>query len=77
MQKPIRMCIICRQRDLQKNLIRLQCKNKTLIRFTNVGRSFYICKECLNKEDKKLEKMLSNRCKQKIKIIDLESLIYG
>ncbi len=77
MQRPIRMCIICRQRDLQSNLTRLQCKNKTLTHFTNVGRSFYICSECLNKKDNKLEKTLSSECKQKIKIIDLESLIYG
>jgi len=58
--KPIRMCIVCKKRDYQKNLLRFQCKNGKIIKFSNEGRSFYICNECLN--SKRLIKLLSNRC---------------
>ncbi len=59
--KPIRMCIMCKQRDVQSNLIRLQCIDKKLINHSGVGRSFYICKSCI--DNKKLFKMLSHKCK--------------
>ena len=73
----IRMCITCRARDLQTDLIRLQCKDKDLILYTNFGRSFYTCKTCFNKKDKKLLKALSRACKKEIKITNLECLING
>ena len=62
MSKPIRMCIMCRGRFLQNSLIRLQCKQKKLIKYSNIGRSFYICQSCL--DNKKLFKMLSHICKR-------------
>jgi len=55
------MCIVCRNRFAQYELIRLQCKKKELIFFDGVGRSFYVCKECLN--SKKLSKKISYLCK--------------
>ncbi|EDM24616.1 DUF448 domain-containing protein [Caminibacter mediatlanticus] len=58
--KSIRMCIVCKKRDYQKNLLRFQCKNGKIIKFSGVGRSFYICKECIN--SKKLIKLLANKC---------------
>lgn len=73
----IRMCISCRTRDLQKDLLRLQCKDKELINYTNFGRSFYICRECFTKKNKNLLKALSRACKKEIKITNLESLIDG
>ena len=45
-KEPIRMCISCRRRDLQKRLIRLQLVNKQLIPYSGSGRSVYICQEC-------------------------------
>jgi len=63
MNNPIRMCIVCRERVSQKELIRLQCKDKTLISYTGFGRSFYICKNCI--DSKKLYKSLSFKCKSK------------
>lgn len=59
--KPIRMCVVCRKRDFQFNLIRLQCENKKLIYFKGSGRSFYVCKECIN--NKKFVKYISKMCK--------------
>ncbi len=73
----IRMCIGCKSRNLQTDLIRLQCKNRELISYTNLGRSFYICKECFDAKDKKLLKALSRVCKREIKITNLEYLIDG
>jgi len=59
--KPIRMCIVCKKRDFQFNLIRLQCENKKVIYFKGNGRSFYVCKECII--DKKFIKYISKMCK--------------
>lgn len=77
MSNPIRMCINCRDRALQTDLIRLQCKDKILIHYTNLGRSFYICQTCVETKDKKLLKALSRACKKEIKITNLECLIDG
>jgi len=54
MQKnePIRMCIACRERDLQKKLIRLQQDNNTIFPYTGQGRSFYLCSLCSENEKK-------------------------
>jgi len=49
---PVRMCISCRQRDEQKNLFRLTCKDGNLDKFDGNGRSFYICQNCLTLEKK-------------------------
>jgi predicted RNA-binding protein YlxR (DUF448 family) len=52
MQKnePIRMCIACRERDLQKKLIRLQQDNNNIFPYTSQGRSFYLCTLCSENE---------------------------
>ncbi|HHB93937.1 MAG TPA: DUF448 domain-containing protein [Campylobacterales bacterium] len=54
MQKnePIRMCIACRERDLQKKLIRLQQNNNNIFPYTGQGRSFYLCSLCSENEKK-------------------------
>ncbi|MDF1880705.1 DUF448 domain-containing protein [Sulfurimonas sp. MAG313] len=58
---PIRMCLQCRQRFPQKELIRLQCKDKTIQAFDGLGRSQYVCYTC--SENPKLVKQLAGRCK--------------
>ena len=63
MSKPVRMCIVCKERCLKAELIRLQCKNGALSLYSGNGRSFYICTSCLNKNNKKLLKSLSHKCK--------------
>jgi len=60
----IRTCVVCRERMAQKLLNRLQCKDKKLIAFSGIGRSFYICDNCLENESK-LEKALYRNCKNK------------
>ena len=60
--KAIRMCISCRSRHEQKILVRLQCKEGLLETFTNSGRSFYLCNDCLSNE-KKIIKTLMRQCK--------------
>jgi len=83
LEKPLRMCIGCRSKISQKQLLRLQCdENKKLVPFTNYGRSFYICKECIehtlteNKNKKKLEQTLFRVCKNKDEyIIQLKEIL--
>jgi len=60
----IRTCVVCRIKMAQKLLNRLQCKDKKLIAFSGIGRSFYICDSCLE-NDSKLEKALYRHCKNK------------
>ena len=59
---PTRMCITCRGRFLQHALLRLRCLDKSLQHFTNSGRSFYLCQECLKNENKVI-KSLMRQCK--------------
>jgi predicted RNA-binding protein YlxR (DUF448 family) len=44
--QPIRMCIMCRKREAQSRLYRLQIIDDLLVFFSGSGRSFYLCKEC-------------------------------
>ena len=60
--RPTRMCISCRDRQEQKLLMRLQCKEGSLEVFSKTGRSFYICKVCLENE-KKISKSLMRQCR--------------
>lgn len=46
MSNPVRMCIVCRERFLQTQLVRLQYKESKLIYFSGEGRSFYLCLKC-------------------------------
>lgn len=55
------MCICCRGRFEQKALHRLQCKNQSIIKYEGIGRSFYVCENCV--ESKKLEGLLAKECK--------------
>jgi len=62
----IRMCVSCRNRDAQSTMLRLQCINGELNKFIGSGRSFYLCKNCLE-EDKKISKTLMRQCRSKEK----------
>lgn len=74
LKKPIRTCIVCRDKFEQNVLLRFKSKDKKIYAFDNKGRSFYICKECISileeetentKNIKKLEKALCRECKNK------------
>ncbi len=67
--KPIRMCIVCKKRIYQKDLIRVQCINGKIVDFAGFGRSFYVCKDCIKKSEKKLLKPFSRFCKQDKKTV--------
>ncbi|QOY51272.1 hypothetical protein [Candidatus Sulfurimonas baltica] len=60
--QPLRMCISCRERDTQSNLLRLQCVETQLSLFRGTGRSFYLCKIC-QQDQKKVLKALMRQCK--------------
>jgi len=55
------MCVVCKSRLAQNEMLRLQCKEKEIISFSGQNRSFYICKSCIN--DKKLDKIIQRICK--------------
>ncbi len=59
---PIRMCIACRSRYPQNTLIRLKQVEKEIIAFDGTGRSFYLCRECL--ENPRKVEGLSKRFRQ-------------
>lgn len=56
------MCVSCRKRDIQSELLRLQCSDGALERFKGCGRSFYLCQECILSE-RKVSKALMRQCK--------------
>ncbi|RDU74605.1 DUF448 domain-containing protein [Helicobacter anseris] len=57
--KPIRMCVVCRTRFIQRELIRLKVLNEKLVFFDGFGRSIYLCVDCLGdlKVHHKLQKL--------------------
>jgi len=57
----VRMCVVCRQRINRDEMLRLQCQDENIIKFSGHGRSFYLCKNCIN--DKKLGKIIQKICK--------------
>jgi predicted RNA-binding protein YlxR (DUF448 family) len=65
------MCIGCKERMNQNEMLRLKCENKKLVSYDHYGRSFYICNKCIehalteNKNQKKLEHALYRVCKSK------------
>jgi len=69
---PIRMCVSCRKRVKQKELMRLQKLENNVVLFSGAGRSFYICFDCIN-NDKHFLKKVSGRLK--INIESLEEVI--
>ncbi len=40
------MCIACRTRESQHDLIRLQLQEGDVVSFSGTGRSFYLCHSC-------------------------------
>ncbi|MDQ1325958.1 MAG: uncharacterized protein QG564_1082 [Campylobacterota bacterium] len=60
--QPIRMCVACRNRFPQKDLIRLKQEGKDIVAYDGKGRSFYLCDEC--SIDEKKIKGLIKRFKQ-------------
>ncbi len=44
------MCIHCKNRFRQRDLLRLQCTQATLLTYTGIGRSFYLCERCIEEE---------------------------
>lgn len=53
-RKPIRMCIVCKQRGFQDTLIRLQQKGDSIFLFQGFGRSFYVCHNCMDDAKKRV-----------------------
>ncbi|EEC25423.1 hypothetical protein HPB128_21g185 [Helicobacter pylori B128] len=48
----IRMCVACRMRQPQKDLLRLKSFENQIVEFDGKGRSFYVCGNCLKNGEK-------------------------
>ena len=56
-----RMCVLCRFKDLAKNLNRFQINNGEAVKFNHLSaRSFYFCIDCFKKHDSIDEHSLNN-----------------
>lgn len=81
LKKTVRMCIVCRSKEEQNSMLRLQCKNTKLLKFDGFGRSFYMCRTCQDKvlgdiETKRIEKTLFRECKNKDEyIVQLKEIL--
>ncbi len=60
--EPLRTCVGCRTKTVQRELLRLQCLDGELTAFSGSGRSFYLCQNCLE-DEKKLAKALMRQCR--------------
>lgn len=60
---PIRTCVLCRLKISQSLLFRYRFNAGKLEYGSGVGRSFYICKDCIKKDDKILKKILDKHTK--------------
>lgn len=61
--EPIRMCIVCKNRYLQKKLHRFKNFQGELYNKFNFGRSVYLCEACILSEDNILQKAFIKACK--------------
>ncbi|KAB0582137.1 MAG: DUF448 domain-containing protein [Campylobacter sputorum] len=76
----IRMCVVCKNRFPQKELCRYEAKNQDIKHWNGVGRSFYICMHCLEKDMKFIKKPLGRYIKDIHKITEQdlkEKLVNG
>lgn len=60
--RPTRMCVSCRDKKAQDELLRVRCVGRDLSLFDGLGRSFYFCKICLD-DDNKIARALMKQCK--------------
>jgi len=68
----VRMCTACRKQFNKQELVRLQKNGTNAITYRGVGRSFYLCHNCIN-NDKHFLKKVSGRLK--INISSLQEAI--
>lgn len=52
------MCVCCRNRLSQQNLLRLQVQDNEIYEWRQSGRSFYLCKNCIGND-----KFINKICK--------------
>lgn len=69
--KPIRMCVICRSRFFQSELYRFASINGEIIKNPSNARSFYVCDECIRKDEKYIKKILLKFCKNSINLKEM------
>jgi len=71
--QPQRMCLSCRGRASQSELVRMSCVDGKLRSFHGVGRSFYFCRNCVE-DEKRVVKALMRQCRNNRKEEHLNKL---
>ena len=46
------MCLACREKSARDILVRVEQNGSDIVNYSGVGRSFYICYNCINNEKK-------------------------
>ncbi|WP_232364915.1 DUF448 domain-containing protein [Campylobacter aviculae] len=62
--KPIRMCVVCKNRFFQEELYRFKVFKEELCQNSSFGRSIYLCDKCFESEDKILQRAFLKACKK-------------
>ncbi len=65
------MCVVCKNKFLQKDLHRFRYKNFSI---SDYGRSFYICDDCIKKDEKIVKKSLMRYIKLEFYKRDLKEI---
>ena len=78
-RKPVRMCILCKNRFKQKELYRFVVQDNALCFGVKSGRGVYLCEFCIENTHKKWHKALSKACKSTIKTSqqDLKEMVFN
>ena len=57
------MCIICKDRIEQSKMHKFKIKSSYIMKDDGFGRSYYMCVDCIEKDDKTLQKAFFKICK--------------
>lgn len=69
--KPIRMCVVCKNRFYQDELYKFRSVNGEIVLNLCNARSFYVCKICIEKDVKELRKPLAKFGKNSINLKEI------
>ncbi|ANE33138.1 DUF448 domain-containing protein [Campylobacter hyointestinalis] len=69
--KPIRMCVVCKGRFFQNELFKFASIDDEIIPNPKNTRSFYLCKNCMQKDRKELKKPLSRFSKNSVNLKEI------
>lgn len=75
--RPIRMCVVCRAKKEQNLLFRLGVSEGRVCLYKGFGRSFYLCENCLNKDEKSFAKIFLKTHNIRLNQQELKEIIFN